>query len=107
LHFIRPDIFVKIMPDFLPFQLELVYISGAFEIIGGAGLLSRKFLPIAVMGLILLLVAVFPANINMACHPERFPAIPLWLLFFRLPLQLLLGLWVWNCRDPAPCSDLS
>lgn len=101
LHFLSPEFFVKIMPNYLPYHLELVYVSGAVEIIGACGLLVKRARRFAVITLILLLVAVFPANINMACHPEQFASIPSWLLYLRLPLQLLLALWVWSCRSSS------
>lgn len=101
MHFWRSEIFVKIMPDYLPFPLELVYISGVFEILGGLGILLKRLRRIAIFGLILLLLAVFPANINMAIHPERFVSIPAWVLYLRIPLQFLIAFWVWSCRDSA------
>lgn len=99
MHFIHPEFFVKIMPDWIPFQNELVYLSGFFEIIGAAGLMFRRTRTAAAFGLILLLIAVFPANINMAMHADRFPSIPAWILFARLPFQFVLVFWVWVCRD--------
>ena len=99
LHFARADAFTSIVPTYLPAPKLLVYISGVFELAGGIGLLIPKFRPIAGWGLILLLIAVFPANIDMAVDPERFVSrgIPLWALYLRLPLQGVLMLWVWWC----------
>lgn len=98
-HFINPAMYLKIMPPIFPFPLELVYVSGVFEILGGLGLFLRRTRLVAVWGLILLLIAVFPANMHMAIHPEITPKIPIWILFLRLPLQALIIAWVWNCRD--------
>mgnify|MGYP003384844227 CR=1 FL=1 len=99
LHFAKTPAFLRVMPPQIPFPLEMVYISGVVEILGGLGLLWKRTRPTSVMVLIALLVAVFPANIHMALNPDKFPEIPLWLLYARLPFQIILGLWVWNNRD--------
>ena len=90
MHFLRPGRFVQITPEILPYRKELVLISGAFEILGGLGLLIPKTRRLAGKGLIALLIAVFPANINMAVNKIDFGFIPQWVLWARLPLQFLL-----------------
>lgn len=65
-HFVAPEAYLQIMPDYLPWHLELVYISGVFEIAGGVGLFVPKLRPLAGWGIILLLLAVWPANIYQA-----------------------------------------
>lgn len=62
-HFISPEIFLIIMPPYLPFPLLLVYVSGFFEILFGLLLLFRRCRLLACVGIIILLLAVFPANI--------------------------------------------
>jgi uncharacterized membrane protein len=96
LHFVRPLMFARIVPPFLPWPTALVYVSGVAEILGGLGLLIPALRPWAGLGLIALLVAVFPANVYMAVAPERagFGIAPVW-LWLRLPLQVLLIAWVW------------
>ena len=91
-HFVTPEPFVRIMPAVLPFPLALVYISGAAEIAGGAGLLLASSRRVAAWSLMVLLVAVFPANINMAVNEIYFDAMPHqpWLLWARLPMQLVI-----------------
>lgn len=96
-HFVAPDFFVKIVPRALPAPLVLVWVSGFFEVAGGAGLLIPRVRRAAGIGLVLLYIAVFPANINMCIHPELGGSIPLWALWLRLPFQLVfiaLALWV-------------
>ena len=97
LHFLKPDIFKRIMPDYLPWHKELVLISGFFEIIGGIGLMLPFAQVYAAWGLILLLVAVFPANVEMfRNYYKRRGLTPfVWALIFRLPLQLVLIWWVY------------
>lgn len=99
LHFVRPDGFVKIVPRFLPAPYALVLVSGAFEILFGLGLLPRRTRRWSSYGLVALLIAVFPANINMAVHHLDLNGTPLptWVLWARLPFQLVfiaLALWV-------------
>lgn len=96
-HFVTPEPFVKIMPGVLPFPLALVYISGAAEILGGVGLLIGRTRRIATWGLLALLLAVFPANINMAINEiylEGMPQEP-WMLWARLPVQFVIMAAVW------------
>jgi uncharacterized membrane protein len=100
-HFALPDFFVRIMPPYLPWQRELVLISGAFEILGGVGLLVPPLRAAAAWGLIALLVAVFPANVHMALHPDEFPQIPPAALWARLPLQAVLIAWAYLHTRPA------
>jgi uncharacterized membrane protein len=106
LHFVNPAPFVKIVPAALPAPELLVYLSGFFEIAGGAGLLIPRARRWAAWGLIALYVAVFPANINMATNHISFddahpiPAAALWI---RLPFQILfIAIAYWMTRPDAP-----
>ena len=86
------------MPPYLPLHRELVYLSGALEILGGLGLLIERTRTAAGVGLILLLVAVLPANVQMLID-ARVADKPSWwlvLLWLRLPLQGVLAAWVWR-----------
>ena len=94
-HFVFMESFIKIMPNYLGFHKELVIISGVFEILGAIGLLIPKTRLFAGYGLIALSISVFPANINMALHPELFPDMSVTMLYVRLPLQLLIIALIW------------
>ena len=98
-HFINPDFYLNIMPDYLPFHAEAVYLSGLFEILGGIVVLIPKLRALARWGLISLLIAVFPANIYMAMNPNLFPEFSLELLYFRLPLQFVFIFWVLKATE--------
>jgi len=100
-HFINSDIYVAIMPTYLPAHLELVYLSGLFEILGGIGVVLSPIRRGAGYGLIVLLLAVFPANFYMAMNPYKFADIlSAWVLYARLPLQFLLIWWTfWATRN--------
>jgi uncharacterized membrane protein len=92
-HFVRPQAFVSIVPAWLPAPLLLVLVSGFFEALGGVGLLVPRVRRAASLGLVLLYLSVFPANINMVMHPELGAGIPLWALWARLPFQVLFIAW--------------
>jgi uncharacterized membrane protein len=94
LHFLKPRPYISIMPRYLPAHRELVYASGVAEMAGGAGVLAGKRL--AGWWLIATLVAIFPANVEMAIQAKRFQRIPEPLLWARLPVQGLLIAWVYR-----------
>ena len=106
LHFVYPEKYRSIIPPGFPAPAALVAISGAAEIAGGLGLLARPLRRMAQWGLIALLIAVFPANVYMALHPERIPDLHMahWLLWARLPLQVFLIVWVKVCVRPRDGS---
>ncbi len=97
-HFRKPEFYVRIMPPYLPWHLELVYLSGVFEIALGALLLIPRFSKLAAWGLIVLLIAVFPANVHMALNPESYPQFSPLMLWLRLPLQGVLMAWAYWVR---------
>ena len=98
-HFRNPGFYVGIMPPSLPWHLELVSISGVAEIVLGAMLLFPKWTVMAAWGLVALLIAVFPANVHMAMHPDLYPSISPTALLIRLPIQGLLVAWAyWYTR---------
>ncbi len=101
LHFVNPSFYLKIMPPVLPFHLPLVYLSGALEILFGAGVLWEKTRRVSAWGLIALLAAVFPSNIYLALHPEILPGVPPLVLWIRLPFQALFVLWVYPFTKPS------
>ena len=102
-HFLDPDFFLKIMPPYLPWHLELVYISGAFEIVLGLSLMISKLRKYAAWGIIFLLIAVYPANIYLAFNEAPQKALdisPFLASWVRLPIQfVLLGFAYWHSKE--------
>jgi len=94
-HFTNVDFFLAIMPPYVPFPLAAVYFSGALEIVFAAALLPPRSRPWAGWLLMLLTLAVTPANIHMWLHPELFPGVSPPLLSARLVVQVLLLLLIW------------
>ncbi len=104
LHFVKPEPFVAIMPKMFPAPLFLVYLSGFFEIAGAIGVQIPKTRRAASIGLMALLIAVFPANINMAINHIQLPGLeqPEFMLWVRLAFQPLFIYWAWWAgREPA------
>ena len=98
MHLLKPALYRPIMPAVLPAHDALILISGLAEIAGGVGLLIPRTRRAAGLGLILLLVAVFPANVEML-RLYRMRGAPAWaelLLWLRLPLQAVLIWWTWR-----------
>lgn len=98
LHFAIPGPYERIIPPWLPHPRALVLLSGAFQITGGLGVLLPRTRRAAGWGLILLLLAVWPANVQMLLNARASsaPAAAQALLLLRIPLQLLLIWWVWR-----------
>lgn len=94
MHFVIPRTYEAIVPPYLPAHRELVYASGVAEIAGGVGLMADATREPAGWWLIATLVAVFPANLHMALHPEQFPKVSRGALYARLPFQLVFIGWV-------------
>ncbi len=104
-HFWHTAFYVAMMPPYLPWHLELVYVSGVAEAGLGALVLFRRWQVVAAWGLIALSVAVFPANLHMALHPELFPQFTATGLWLRLPLQAVVIAWAyWYARPDAVAS---
>ena len=103
-HFVRPEGFLRIMPDYIPESLHMacVLVSGAAEIAGGVGLLIPRTRRAAAWGLVALLIAVFPANVHMAIHDipmdDGGEGLGVW-AWVRLPFQLVFIAWtLWATR---------
>jgi uncharacterized membrane protein len=93
-HFLNPELYLSMMPPWLPAPEALNLISGAAEIAGGIGMLIPRLRRASAIGLILLLLAVFPANRHLAIHGWPGMDIPGWALWLRLPFQLAFIAWV-------------
>ena len=94
-HFWHPSFYTKLIAGFLPYSLELVYISGVAEILCGLGLFIPATRKAAAWGTVALLIAISPTHIYMAMHPDGWGVAPI-VLYARLPLQLLLIWLAWT-----------
>ncbi len=98
-HFSNPEWYLKIMPTYVPYHLPLVYISGVAEFILGVLLLSQATRKLSGYSIILLLIAIYPANIQMMLDYYRSGNPYLWIAILRLPLQFILIWWAWKCAN--------
>jgi uncharacterized membrane protein len=103
-HFVHPAFYLRIVPPYLPAHGLIVQISGICESLGGVGVLIPRTRRLAGVGLVALLIAVFPANLQMALHPGLYADIGSALAFYlRLPIQLVAIVWVWwTCLAEFP-----
>jgi uncharacterized membrane protein len=102
-HFANPDFYMPMMPPYLPLHLELIYLSGVAEVVLGVAVLIPSVRSLAAWGIILLLIAVFPANLHIALHNvplgARTEGLGVW-NWVRLPLQAVLIAWAWWYTRP-------
>ncbi len=104
-HFVFTDAFARIVPPYVPAPAATVLVSGALELAFALGLLSMRTRRAAGIGLLLLTVAVTPANVHMLLHAQEWPSIPYWALIVRLPLQVaLLALIAWSTGVWSPST---
>ena len=95
-HFIHPTFYLKIIPNGLPQHEALNYISGMCEIIFGILLIPLFTRRIAAWLIIILLVAIYPANIQMFLDYLQRGDPNLWITIIRLPIQIVLIWWAWK-----------
>jgi uncharacterized membrane protein len=93
MHFVIPRAYEAIVPDWLPARRAVVQASGVAEIAGGLAVLHPRTRRLGSRLSVATLLAVFPANVGMALHPERYRRVPRRALYARLPLQLLFVAW--------------
>ena len=99
-HFINPQFYLKIMPPWLAWHQQLVYLSGLLEILFALLLIFVPTRRIAAWGIIALLVAVFPANIQMMLDYWYEGNRWTWLTIVRLPIQFILIWWAYGFTKP-------
>jgi uncharacterized membrane protein len=95
-HFIMPDFYMQIMPPYLPYPKELIYLSGLAELICGALLIPQKSRKIGAWLTIALLIAIFPANVQMAFNESENEGLLFYAAIARLPFQFLMIWWVYR-----------
>lgn len=104
-HFVFTEAEMRIVPPWVPWPREVVWVSGGFELMGAAALLWQPTRHAAGIGLFLLTVAVTPAHVYMLQRPDLFD-VPLWVLWLRLPVQAgLLALIAWAVILPRRLPD--
>jgi uncharacterized membrane protein len=98
MHFLQPGAYLPMMPPYLPWHVALIYLSGLAEVLVGIGVLIPGTRRLAAWGAILLLIAIFPANVHIAIYDvpvfgaAEGAGIFNWI---RLPFQGVLIFWAW------------
>ncbi len=96
-HFLKPVFYEPFVPDFLPFKIGVIYVSGAIEIILGILLMVPKYTKIAATGIIILMLVFLPVHIWDVFSDT--PAIGSHqAALIRLPFQLLFIGWAYTIR---------
>ena len=95
LHFIKPKIYLRIMPRYLPFPKSLVFLSGLAEIVLGIGLCFKETKNFAIYMIILMLTVFLLVHFYMLSSDKAAAGFPKWALLLRLPLQFVLMFWAY------------
>ena len=98
LHLVRPSIFLKAMPPYIPYHLECIYITGALEIIFAFGLASESYRNLTSKILIAYFIAILPAHIHVSLNQiEMFGVSSPYLLWGRTLFQVVFICWAYYC----------
>lgn len=94
-HFVKPKIYMRIMPKYLPNHKSLVFLSGAAEIVLGLSLCFPSLKNMAIYGIIGMLIIFLSVHFYMLSGKEASAGIPKWILILRIPLQFFLMYWAY------------
>ena len=100
IHFLGPQFYRPIIPSWVPCHDPVIYISGVLEIVFGILLLIPTIRNLAAWAIIILLIVIFPANVQMMLNYLHGHNPLLWVAILRLPFQILLIWWAYNTRKP-------
>ncbi|WKB82020.1 DoxX family protein [Cellulophaga omnivescoria] len=95
MHFIKPKMYTRIMPMYLPKHLLLVYISGILEVVIGTGLVYTYTKNLAIYALIAMLAVFLLVHFYMLSSKKAAAGIPMYILILRIPLQFVLMYWAY------------
>lgn len=95
-HFIKPKMYMRIMPRYLPYHKFLVFLSGAVEVVLGIGLCFDVTRRLSIFGIILMLAAFLPVHFYMLSNEKAAAGLPKWALILRIPLQFALMYWAYS-----------
>lgn len=92
-HFVKPKVYILVMPSYIPYPETMVFISGLVEIILGVGLFFQSTKSVSIYFIVLMLLAFFTVHIHMLQSKKASRGIPNWILWLRIPLQFVLIWW--------------
>ena len=94
-HFVLTNVFVSVVPPYVPFPREMVYFTGVCEIVGALVVLYKPLRHIAGWCLIVLTVCVTPVHIQMLIEADKYAALGPAVLWGRLLFQPVLIWIIW------------
>lgn len=97
-HFYKTQQMALMLPDYLSYKSEIIYMTGVLELLGAIGILIPRVRRLAGICLILMFVGFLPANVHAAFKYVEFGGHaygPRYLLF-RIPLQLFFIWWTYR-----------
>lgn len=95
MHFVKPKMYLRIMPRYIPNHKLMVTLSGVAEIGLGVGLCFPKTKNIAIYGIIAMLLVFLLVHFYMLSGEKQAAGIPKWILILRIPLQFALMYWAY------------
>lgn len=95
MHFVKPKMYMRIMPRYLPNHKLLVHLSGIAEIVLGLALCIPALKTVAIYGIIAMLIVFLLVHFYMLSGEKASAGIPTWILILRIPLQFGLMYWAW------------
>lgn len=95
MHFIKPKMYMRIMPNYLPNHRAIVYLSGIAEVLLGLGLCIPQLRVISICSIITMLSVFLLVHFYMLSGEKASAGIPKWILILRIPLQFILMYWAW------------
>ncbi len=99
-HFMFSKGMSMLLPDFIPFRVEIIYLTGLIELLAAVGLLLPKFQVLTGRLLIIFFILILPSNIYGAIHhvdlqKANYTGAGVGYLWYRIPLQLFYIAWVY------------
>ena len=95
MHFVKPKLYMRVMPEYLPNHKALVFWSGIAEILLGIGLCIPVLKVISSYGIIAMLIVFLMVHLYILTGEKASTGIPKWILILRIPLQFGLMYWAW------------
>ncbi len=96
IHFLKPKIYLRITPRYLPYHKILVFLSGVAEILLGIGLCFEATRKLSAFGVILMLAVFLSVHFYMLSNEKAAAGLPKWVLVLRVPLQFALMYWAYS-----------
>lgn len=101
-HLITPDVFLPVMPEFIPFHLEIIYLTGVLELILGAGLLFKRTQDFSAKTTALYFLLLLPLHIYVSLKPiEIFGITSPALLWARTLFQFVFIFWALSLQTKS------